>query len=104
MGGPSYIGSGTKGSFTCHGPSWFICINVGQPCLWIIGRQLAEALDIFVIVDAITLFPAHAPRIINGRRFHDQQTDAASCDALVKRHDFRAHMQVILVPHEHAGA
>ena len=33
MGGPSYIGFGTKGSLTSQGPSWFICMNVGQPCL-----------------------------------------------------------------------
>src|SRR5512143_3468047 len=67
-------------------------------------NQFAETRNVFVIVDAISFFPAYTPRVINRGRFHNQETDAASCDSFIKRQNFRAHMQVILVPHQHAGA
>jgi hypothetical protein len=65
--------------------------------------QFAESLDILVIIETISLPPTYAARVINRRGFHDQQADASSGDSLIKCQHFGTHMQIILVPHEHAG-
>ncbi len=68
------------------------------------GRQFAQALDVLVVINSIALLPAHPPRIINRRRLHDKKANASPGYALIKCQDLGSHMNIILMPHQHASA
>ena len=57
-----------------------------------------------VIVKAVNLAPTRARRVINGRRFDDQQTDAAPGECFIVGQDRLVHMKLVLVPEQRARA
>ena len=66
--------------------------------------QFGEPGDEPVLVDPVAVAVARAPGVIYGDRFHDHEPHPPAGEALVMGLDLLPHVNVVFMPHEHAGS